>query len=55
MPNYVIGTIQKFETFILMLSGSTYSIWWFIVFLVFLQSYPHDRKSDENMLVINNM
>jgi hypothetical protein len=41
----------------IMLSGSTYTIRQFFVFLVLLQNYPDDdhRKSDRNMLVINNI
>lgn len=39
-----------------MLSGSTYTIWQFIVFLVLLWSNPDDGiRSDRNILVIGNM
>jgi len=45
-----------FETFIITLSGSWYNTWQIIVFFVYLQSYlDDDRKSDGNMLVINNV
>jgi hypothetical protein len=44
------------ETRMIMISGATYTVWQFIVFLVPLQSYPDgDRKSGRNVLVINNM
>jgi len=37
-------------------SGSTDTVWQFVVFLVFLYSYPGDgRESDRNTSVINNM
>jgi len=39
-----------------MLSGSTYTILQFVVFLVLLYSYPDDdSKSHQNMLVIKNV
>jgi len=45
-----------FETFIMTLSGSRYSMWQITVFFVLLQSYPDDdRRSEGNMLVINNV
>jgi len=45
-----------FETFIITLSGSRYSVLQIIVFLVLLESYPDDdHKSDGNVLVISNM
>ena len=45
-----------FETFVITLSGSQYSMWQIFVFFVLLQSYPDDdRKSDGNMVVIHNM
>jgi len=38
-----------FETFIITLSDSSYSMWQIIVFFVLLHSYPDgDRKSDGN-------
>jgi len=37
-------------------SGSTYTVWQFVVFLVHLYSYHDDgRESDRNTSVINNM
>jgi len=38
-----------------MLSGSTYTILHFVVFLVLMHSHPDDdSKRDQNMLIINN-
>jgi len=45
-----------FESFIITLNGSRYSMWQIIVFFILLLSYPDDySKSDGNVLVINNM
>jgi hypothetical protein len=45
-----------FETFIITLSDSEYSIRQIVVFFVLLQKYPDDDcKSDGHMLVINNV
>jgi len=46
--------VERFETFIAMLSGSIYTVWQFAVFLGHLYSYPEDNvKSDRNILAIN--
>jgi len=45
-----------FQAFIIVLSGSWYSKGRIIVFFLLLYSYPEeDRRSDGNMLVINNV
>ena len=52
----ILWSYGESEAFITMLSGSTYIILQFVVFFVFLLSYPDDdSKRDLNMLVINNM
>jgi hypothetical protein len=40
---------------VITLSGSTSTVWQFIVFIVLLLSYPgDDRRSDQNTLVYND-
>jgi len=38
-------------------SGSTFTVWQFVVFLILLYSHPddYDGKRDQNLLVINNV